>query len=308
MHSPASSAGNNRQSEATAMIEAYAFLAIFAVQILTMSALYPTWFIRYWRRQSTIMPPEYVAQLYPDVDLRLAMERFLNRYRTLNVCIAVLGVLLLGWLFSYLRRPDWDDGPVEMLVTVYFLLQALLPLAVVIWFGVRFNKAHKRPVVEAKRKATLQRRGLFDFVSPFTVCIAVLSYLMFVAAVISIRQSPFPGFAGFVNIAAITLVYALNAFVVYAVLYGKKPNPFETPESRARTMSLTVKSCVYSCVACVAFLSLNFTLALLDWQRWEPFALSAFFVITALLSLMGMTAPPRKPATDELDPDSIRTV
>jgi hypothetical protein len=282
------------------MIEAYAFLAMFTVQILAMSALYPTWFIRYWRRQATIMPPEHVTQLYPDVDVRLARERFLARYRTLNAGIAVLGLLLLIWLFGYLRRPDWDDGPVEILVTVYFLMQALLPLAIVIWFGVTFNKAHKRPVVEAKRKATLQRRGLFDFVSPFTICLAVLTYLMFAAAVFSIRQSPFPGFAGFVNIISITLVYALNAFVVYAVLYGKKPNPFETPEDRFRTMSLTVKSSVYSCIACVAFLSLNFTLALLEWQRWEPFALSAFFVITALLSLMGMTAPPRKPEADEL--------
>lgn len=282
------------------MIEAYAFLAMFAVQILTMSVLYPTWFIRYWRRQLTIMPPESVAQLYPDVDVGPALERFLARYRTLNASIAVLGLLLLGWLFNDLRRPDWDDGPAEILVTVYFLVQALVPLALAIGFGVRFNKEHKRPVVEGKRTATLQRRGLLDFVSPFTVCIAVLTYLMFVGAVISIRQSPFPGFAGLVNIVAITLVYALNAFVVYAVLYGKKPNPFETPESRARTMSLTVKSCVYSCVACVAFLSLNFTLALLNWQRWEPFALSAFFVITALLSLMGMTAPPRKPQSDEL--------
>jgi hypothetical protein len=279
-------------------IEACAFLAMFAVQILAMSALYPTWFIRYWRRQATIMPPEYVAQLYPGIDVGAARERFLTRYRLLNASIAVLGLLLLGWLFTYLRRPDWDDGPVEIVVTVYFLVQALAPLALVIWFGVTFNKAHMHPVVEAKRKATLQRRGLFDFVSPFTIVIAVLSYLLFAATVFSIRQSPFPGFAGFVNIFAITLVYALNAFVVYAVLYGKKPNLFETPEARWRRMSLTVKSCVYSCVACVAFLSLIFLLALMEWQRWQPFAMSAFFVITALLSLMGMTAPPRKPEAD----------
>jgi amino acid transporter len=155
--------------------------------------------------------------------------------------------------------------------------------------------------VEAKRKATLQRRGLFDFVSPFTIVLAVLSYLMFAVAVFSLPRSPFPGFASVVSIVSITLVYALNAFVVYAVLYGKRPNRFETPENRARTMSLTVKSSVYSCIACVAFLSLNFTLTLLDWQRWEPFALSAFFVITALLSLMGMIAPPRKPEAGELD-------
>ena len=34
----------------------------------------------------------------------------------LNAGIALLGLLLLAWLFSYMRRPDWDDGPVEAIV------------------------------------------------------------------------------------------------------------------------------------------------------------------------------------------------
>jgi hypothetical protein len=118
--------------------------------------------------------------------------------------------------------------------------------------------------------------------------------------VIYTQQQPFPGFAGLINLGAITLVYALQAFVVYAMLYGKKSNPFETHAGRVRTIGLVVKSCVYSCIACVAFVSLNFTLGLLGWHRGEPFALSVFFVIVALLSLMGMTARPREPEADGL--------
>ena len=277
------------------MIEAYAFLAMFAVQILAMSALYPSWFIRYVRLQAMSFPPGYLAQRYPGVDLVVARERFLTRYRTLNISIAVLGLLLLSWLFSYMRGADWDDGRVEIVVAVYFMVQMLLPLGLVIWLGVRFNKEHKRPLPEGKRTANLQRRGLFDFVSPFTVSLAVLCYLLFAAFVIYLQQHPLLGFAGLVNIVGITLVYAVNAFTVYAMLYGKKPNPFETHAGRARTIGLVVKSSVYSCIACVGFLSTYLTLALLEWQSWEPFAMSAFFVITGLLSLMGMTAPPRKP-------------
>ena len=52
----------------------------------------------------------------------------------------------------------------------------------------------KRSLPEGKRKAILQRRGLFDFVSPFIVFLAVLSYFLFAAFVIYIRQHPFPGF------------------------------------------------------------------------------------------------------------------
>jgi hypothetical protein len=282
------------------MIEAYAFLAMFTVQILAMSVLYPARFIRYLRLRVTSIPAERLAQLYPGVDVSLARERFLTRYRALNAGIAVLGLLLLGWLFSYMRRLDWGDGPVEVLVSVYFMVQALLPLGLVVWHRVRFNKVHKRSLLEGKRKAILQRRGLFDFVSPFIVFLAAVSYLLFVAFVIYIEQHSFQGFSGLFDIGVITLVYALQASVVYAVLYGKKPNPFETHAGRMRTIGLVVKSCVYSCIACVVFISLYFTPALLDLQRWKPFALSVFLVITALLSLMGMAAPPRRPEADGL--------
>ena len=282
------------------MLEAYAFLAMFTLQIVAVSVLYPAWFIRYVRAQAKTIPAERFAQLYPGVDLGQFQERFLSRYRALTTSIAVVGLLLLAWLFSHMRRPDWDEGPVKVLVVVYFMVQMLLPLSLAIWLAVKFHAGHKHSLLESKRKAILERRGLFDFVSPFAVFLAVLSYFLFVAFVIYLQQHPFPGFAGLINIGVITLIYALQAAVVYAMLYGKKSNPFETHAGRVRTIGLVVKSCVYSCIACVVYLSLNFMLGLLDWQRWEPFALSVFFVITALLSLMGMTASPRQPEADEL--------
>ena len=277
------------------MIEAYAFLAAFTVQILVVSVLYPAWFIKFVRVQATSIPAERLAQLYPGVDLGLAQERFLTQYRALVTGIAVLGLLLLGWLFSYMRRPDWDDGLVVVLVTVYFLAAQMLPLGLVAWLGVRFNREHKRSLPEGKRKAILQRRGLFDFVSPFIVFLAVLAYFLFAGFVIYIQQHPFLGFAGLVNIGALTLVYAVNAFCVYTMLYGKKSNPFETHAGRVHTIGRVVKSSVYSCIVIVVYLSLNFSLRLLDLKSWEPFALSVFFVICSLLASMGFTAPLRKP-------------
>ena len=74
----------------------------------------------------------------------------------------------------------------------------------------------------------------------------------------------------------------MNAFVVYTMLYGKKINPLETHADRMHMIGLGVKVCVYSCIAIVVFLSLNFTLVLLDLKRWEPFRAN-FFVICALL-------------------------
>lgn len=284
------------------MIEAYAFLAVFPVQILAMSILYPARFSRYVRVQATSFPAERLAQLYPDVDLDLARERFLTRYRTVNAGIAVLGTLLLGWLFSYMRREGWDEDPVIGLISVYFLMQ-ILPLVFVAWLGFRFNKVRTRSLLEAKRKATLERRGLFDFISPFIVFLALSSYFLFAVFVIYIQPEPFPGFA---LIGVLTLCYALQAFVVYRALYGKRANPFETHARRVHTIGLTVKVCVYSCIVCVVFFSFTFTLDLLDLKRWMPFAQSVCLLITTLLCLMGLAAPPRQPEVGELRSNPVR--
>jgi hypothetical protein len=288
------------------MIEAYAFLAAFTVQILIVSVLLPAWFIRYVRTLRTSIPAERLAQLYPGVDVGRAQERILTQHRALTVGIAVLGLLLLVWLFSYMRRPNWDEGKVNLLVAVYFIAAYILPIILFAWRGIRFNKAHKRSLPGGKRTAVLQRRGLFDFVSPSVVFLAVLSYFLFVAFVIYIQRHPFPGFAGFITLGGITLVYALNAFVVCMMLYGKKWNPFETHEDRLRTIGLTVKSSVYSCIVIVVYLSLNFSLRLLDLKSWEPFSLSIFFVICALVASMGFAAPLRKPEVDEFGSNPVR--
>jgi hypothetical protein len=158
----------------------------------------------------------------------------------------------------------------------------------------------KGSLLEGKRKAVLQRRGLFDFVSPLIVFLAALGYVLFAAFVIYMQQHPSPGFPGFIYLGGITLVYALQAAVVYATLYGKKPYPFETYADRMRRIGLVVNSSVYMCIVCVVFVSLNGVLGLLDLHRWEPFAVSVFLVITALLSLMGMSGTRRPLEADGL--------
>jgi hypothetical protein len=282
------------------MIETYAFLTAFTVQILVMSVLIPFWFIRYVRMVSGRIPAERLAQLYPNVDVGRAQDRFLSQYRALTIGVAVLGLLLLGWLFIYLQRPDWRVGRVDVLITIYFMAAYLLPLLLFAWVGVRFNKQHLRTVPNGKRTAVLQRRRLFDFVSPVGVGLAALLYFLFIAFVLYLRQHPFKGFAGLINIVAVTLVYALNAAVVYFMLYGAKKTPFVTQESRLQSMGLTVKSSVYSCIVIVVYLALNFSLRMFGLKSWEPFALSVFFTICALVASIGFAAPLRKQEVSEL--------
>jgi hypothetical protein len=285
------------------MIEAYAFIAAFTVQILAMSVLLPTQFIARIREYATRHPTERFERFYPGVDFALARERFIIRFRATNSGLALLGFVVMGWLFTYLQRPDWDDGPVEAIVGAYFGVQAL-PLLYITFASVRFKrKVLKHSAPEGKRKATLQRRALFDFVSPWPVGLAVLLYLVFAAFVIYLQQHPFKGFAGApVNLGIISLVYALEAFCIYTMLYGKKLNELETNADSMFMIGLGVRCCVYACILSTVFISLNFTLVLLDMQRWEPFAMSVFLTLCALLSMRAYTSPPSGGVTSQLSP------
>ncbi len=221
------------------MIEAYAFLVMFAIQILTGSVLGPALFIRRVRADAASFPVERYAELqFPDVDPKLAAERFATRHRARNTGIAVLGLLFLGYLFTYMRRPSWDLGwglGTVLGVTVVFFLAQAYPTILLGRKGAKYMKALKSSLADGKRTAILQRRGLFDFVSPFMVFLAVLSYFLFSALVLySIRQRLFPPFGGLVQIGAVTLAYALNVCFVCRFLYGKKPNPLQTHAERDR--------------------------------------------------------------------------
>jgi hypothetical protein len=282
------------------MIEVYLFLAVFPVQILTMSVLYPVRVTRLVRATLANISAERVAELYSGVDVGHAHARFLARYRTANTVVTVLGLLLLGWFIRYMQQPDWDAGAVGAMLTGYFLLQNF-PIILLAWFTTSFNKVHRRSSPGGKRKAILQRRGLFDFVSPLTVVLGVLSLLLFAAFNFYIAQDPFPGYAGpFVNIGIVTLMYVLLGAVVYWLLYGRKVDPLQTHVDRMRMISGVANCYAWMCVLLPLLLSLSFARKLLDLPTWGPLAGSLSFLILALLLLSGFIARPRQPETDGL--------
>jgi hypothetical protein len=297
--------GNRQQSEVV-MIEVYLFLAMFPVQILGMSVLYPVLFTRFIRTGLANIPAERLAELYPGVDVGQAHERLLARYRVANTVVAVLGLLLLGWFISYMQRPNWDAGAVGGMVTAYFVLQCF-PIILIAWFTTRFNKVHRRLRPEAKRKAILQRRGLFNFVSPFTVLLAILAYFQFVAVMFYVARHPFPGFGGpFANIGILSLGYILLCACVMYLLYGKKKDPLQTHADRMRMISGVANYYAWILILTSIFLSLQAARKLVELETWGPFAGTVFFLIITLLSLRTMTAPPRQPEADGLGPSPVR--
>jgi len=166
---------------------------------------------------------------------------------------------------------------------------------------------HKRSSPRTKRKAVLQRRGPFDFVSPYVVLLAILSYLLFVAFNFYVAQHPFPGYAGpAVNIGIVTLLFVLLACVMYWFLYVKKADPLQTHADRMGMLRMLMNSFAWACILIPIFLSFDFTQKLLDLETWNPLAGTVGFLILSTLSLRSVSARPRPPEADGLGPNVVR--
>src|SRR5579859_7594082 len=98
------------------MIETYAFLSVFLVQILVVSVLKPEWMIRYARAKAVVQLPGWSSE---------AIERFFGLFRIANCVIAALGLLLWCWDYNHLQNPDWTLAPVGLSQAIFCVLQYL---------------------------------------------------------------------------------------------------------------------------------------------------------------------------------------
>ena len=88
------------------MIEVYLFLAVFPVQILGMSVLYPIRLTRLIRTGLKNIPAERLAELYPGVDVGQAHERFLARYRAVNTVSCGARLVAAGMVHQLHATPE----------------------------------------------------------------------------------------------------------------------------------------------------------------------------------------------------------
>lgn len=276
------------------MYEMYGFIAAFTAQILIFSVLGPLRLVGGLRGQIK----QFIAEREPAIDPLIAarVDRRLQGLCSMGLATAVIGLLLLVVMIRYMQRPDWTDGPLEAVVPFYFLVQGL-PTLLAFMTASRFHAVLKHSLPPERRKALLQPRGLFDFVSRSAVAMAALAYFLFVAFLFYIERHPFPGFAGaLVDILGITVVYALLALAIYVTLRTMGSSPLQAREDRMRSVGLAVRICVYTCFVTVASMSLTMTLTLLDQQRWEPTFVSISIVANGLLYRMALKEQTRIPA------------
>ncbi len=136
------------------------------------------------------------------------------------------------------------------------------------------------------RKANLSRRQLFDFVSPTLVGMAVLLYFAFLTFDIHMHRFQL-GWdhdtfqRGLVISITNLLLVALGAWN----LYGRKSNPHQSLEDRARQVTVNLRSFLYVSMVMSIFFMTEAAADVYDLDFLDAFLMSVYFQVIALLSL-----------------------
>lgn len=254
------------------------FYGVYLSQILLVSLYVPSRVVRRARSLIVTYPPAEFPKLYP---VPVAMiERTLRVYLGLNLGVVVLGLALLAadWWSGYTIDSvwwTWQEGepyPVRNMrgaawvSTLYTLLQYLLSIGLFGYWEFRFFKRMRAAARGRIRTAELKARRLFGFVSPALLGTAAV---MYVGAVMWLLVLELPQRATVTLITCLTMSNVWAAGCLLWVVYGRKRDPHQSYEDRARMIrgvwhGVVVASILLSLVfgiagALVAFRLLDYT-------------------------------------------------
>jgi len=152
----------------------------------------------------------------------------------------------------------------------------------------KYYKLMRNTDSRTTRKAELQPRRLFDFISPKMIGLAVLVYLAFAVFILYIRQFDYPWFGGYENIVGVTATNLFFAGIIIWNMYGKRLDPYQAYEDRKRQIELLVKQMVFISIAATTYIAIDVVLAILDLRNLQPTVMSLYFQLIAVISLRAL--------------------
>ena len=260
------------------MPDHFYFYLIFASQILLISFYFPRKMFNRIGYVLTTYPPAEFPKLYPQpIEY---YERARHNYRNMNFYILLAGLVLLVGLLFYPRSGKWDGA----IVNAYFILQFAPMLLLEIWTR-KYYQRMRESDQSTTRKAELNPRRLFDFISPAIVGLAIIFYFAFIALILYIRQFDFPWFGGYWNIVGVTAGNLIFAGIIAWNLKGKKRDPYQAYEDRLKQMELVVKQMVFMSIAMTAHIAMVIVIASLDLRYLQPAVVSLYLQLMAVIGL-----------------------
>ena len=258
------------------MPEHFLFHVVFLGQILLISFYYPRKILGRMRYVFETYPPSTYPKLYPKpID---HYEKSQRNYRMMNRFTLLAGLIILAVLLGYSRSGEWD----HVIALWYFFVQ-FFPVMLLDLSSFKESKLMRDADSRTIRKADLQPRRLFDFISPAALGMAIFVYVAFVWLVVYIRQFEYPWFGGYWNVFAVTIMNLFMTGIILRYMRGKKLNPHQAYEDRIKQIEIMVKIMVFVSIAATMFIALAVVLAAFDLRSLQPIVQSLYFQLLAVV-------------------------
>jgi hypothetical protein len=257
------------------------FYLVFLSQLILVSYYLPSKILARMRQVITNYPPSEYPKLYPQAVGDYQQSH--RRYQRFNHFVLAVGICLIAgdaW------RSYAYGGSVPEVLPVMFGMIQFIPM---MWLELsEFGqfKLMRKVNANTKRTAELNRRRLFDHVSPVLV-FAVVG-LFFATIALDLYWNDFKlHWGGDVLTRAITLTVCnvLFMLIVRFNLHGKKLNPHQSYEDRSRQIESVSRTLAYMSLVMSLFFIYKAAGDVYDLKAYENVIMSAYFQIIALISI-----------------------
>lgn len=260
----------------------FLFAIVFLNQLFIMSFYFPRKIANKIRFVFETYPPSKFPKLYP-MPIEYYEDKHRN-YKLMNWFILIAGLFLLSYMFIHFpedsHRERWDQA----LIFAFFMIQ-FFPVLLLEIASFTLYKHMRKSDVRTERKAEIQPRRLFDFISPLLVGMAVFIYVAFVGFIIYFKQFDYPWFGGYINILIITGTNLLFIGIAAWIMFGKKLDPYQSFEDRRRQISFVVKQLALVSIGMTIYTAFTIVAHTFELRHYGSTFMSIYFQIIAVVGL-----------------------
>lgn len=253
-------------------------------QIWFLSYYYPKQVVRRIDFVLTHCPENEYPKLYP-----ISIERIKTiklGYQYVNHLIAFVGILI--FLYFTLAVTDLNNY-LNILddIPLLFGMVQFIPLFILELLGYKHLKLMRQQNTQTNRKAELQPRRLFQFISPIYVFIAFAVYFGFIFFELYISNFTLT-FDTIIKLTAVSLVNVMFIVLALKNLYGKKCDPYLDTHERNKQTKFVLQSITFVSIFVSCFLIAHSWVNIYQYNLAEILINSLYFQMIALFSISSL--------------------
>ncbi len=260
------------------------FVVVFLGQIWLISHHYPKQLRARMREIITRYPPTEYPRLYPK-----PVEYYkIGHWGFMLVSRSVFG---LGFIFLLAaltidNGTFADDGYISEIWPVIYGMFQFIPLALIEVAEFRHFNLMREANTVTRRSAVLRPRRMLDYVSPGLVGTALLALVVTLVASLVANDFDF-SWRSDAMIQCLTLILTNLVMALVAIMgvYGRKLDPHQSEDDRARKLRVSLRSMLYISIVASVFTLTQLADQVFGLDFLDAVMLSLYFQAIVVLSI-----------------------